>query len=320
MISSNKMEKCARALHTLSHTIALIIFGSTAIIMVTPQRVLAQKNESNSVRVHYEIEPCSAQADASLYEIRSGSSFYVPWNWGSNINAPRGIFLHANFPNDTVTSTDTKYMWLQPALECNCFDERWVNAISLLTYYYHSQGSRVLFGELVLLKKPEPHFGMSSSSQLSGDGGTLTLSAGHSITLTATTTNLGTTPTTMASHEWWFDQSMMGTGSTYTFTPSHGEHDVWVSLQNIAGASDVHATVVVAVPEEAGSCDDQMTDVVETDCDENNTHGAYAVAGGRAGDSNYGELWCLWEDRYVWSPSQGNYVLAYSTKVSCWMM
>lgn len=161
---------------------------------------------------------------------------------------------------------------------------------------------------------PAPKFSMSSSSQTSGSGGTLTISDGHSITLTSTTTDFGVPAAQAGDLTWAFDQTQIGTGSSKTYTPPYGSHSITLSLTNSTGQGEASATVVVVPSDEAGSCDDELTDVVETNCDEQGSPGGYGVGG--SSSSGTRNCWVL--DWYVWNEGLGHYVFDHSDEISCW--
>lgn len=162
---------------------------------------------------------------------------------------------------------------------------------------------------------PAPKFAMSTNTQHSGQGGTLTLSAGHSVTLQSTTTDFGVPATTAGDLTWIFDQTQLGTGASHSFTPSYGTHTITLSLINSTGQGEASGTLVVVPPDEAGSCDDAMTDVVETDCDGNN-NGSYGVGAGPVMTGGTQRCWVL--DWYVWNETLGHHIYDHTETVACW--
>lgn len=162
------------------------------------------------------------------------------------------------------------------------------------------------------VRPPKPRFSMSTASQQSGDGGSLTISAGHAVTLAATTTDYGYPAAQVGDHVWMVDQTQVGTGSSTIIVPSHGSHDVWVSLTNQTGQSEAWATVTVVASDEAGSCDDLVTDFVEL-CEENVPR-PYGVGGGEYNGTEY----CWVNDWYRWSSTQQRYVYWYTQPLYCW--
>jgi hypothetical protein len=163
-------------------------------------------------------------------------------------------------------------------------------------------------------RKPKPKFVASTATQTSGDGGTLTVTAGYPITLTATTSDYGYPAAAASDHEWYVDQTPLGSGASTSHTPGMGTHSLWVSLGNSAGFEDVSMNVVVSAPDEAGSCDDPLTDVVEGNCNGQGNPTSVGVCS----SSSSGTRYCYELDWYVWNEGLGRYVFGYTEEVYCW--
>jgi hypothetical protein len=165
------------------------------------------------------------------------------------------------------------------------------------------------------LQLPRPRFVMSSSSQQS-EGGTLTISAGHSISLQATTTDFGYPAATVNDHDWSLDGTQLGTGASTSTVPGYGSHTVHLTLANSTGQGEATATIIVVAPdEEAGACDDPLTDVVEVECDGPSNNGPYAVGGTVSGG---GTRWCLVNQWYDWNEATQRYEYWYTEELYCW--
>jgi hypothetical protein len=163
---------------------------------------------------------------------------------------------------------------------------------------------------------PRPHFTMSTSSQQSGDGATLTISAGHSLSLQSTTADFGEPAAAPSALTWILDQSQIATGSGTSLVPPHGTHTVWLSLTNDSGQGEVTGTVVVVPPDLADSCDNPVTDVVETNCGGQGGGYQYGVGGG----SVHGTQYCWEIDHYEYDPNTNTIDYLYTETVYCWAM
>lgn len=203
------------------------------------------------------------------------------------------------------------YEWIDSGVEVACRQYN-IPGVGVLyaAFYLSHRGHAVITS----LRAPRPRFSMSTSSQQSGDGGTLTLSAGHSVALQSTTTDFGSPAAPAADLVWIRDQTQLATGPSTSFVPEYGTHTVTLSLINQAGQGEASATLVVVPPDEAGSCDDPLTDVVETNCNGEGDGGSYGVGGGSSNGTRY--CWVL--DWYDWNSFTQRYEYWYSQEVYCW--
>lgn len=198
----------------------------------------------------------------------------------------------------------------------SCWEEEWVNLISGVHFWYTTYTDHTASGSVTDTRPPKPRFSMNSASQQSGDGGTLTISAGHSLSLQNTTTDFGDPAASPSNHVWWSDQTTIGTGAAQTYTPGYGTHDIWATLESTGGFGEAHASVVVVAPDEAGSCDDPVTDVVEVNCDGEGDNGQYAV--GNCVGSGSPTRWCLVNQWYDWNEATQQYEYWYTEELYCW--
>jgi len=175
------------------------------------------------------------------------------------------------------------------------------------------QGSRGDTGMEGRCAPPKPHFSMSTGSQQSGDGATLTVSAGHSVSLESINTNFGIPAASPSELTWVMDQSEIATGSATSVLPSHGTHEVRLSLINDAGQGEAAATIVVVPPDLADGCDNPVTDEVETNCD---GQGGYQYSIG--GVSDLGTQYCYEIDHYEYDPNTNTIEFIYTETVACW--
>jgi hypothetical protein len=162
---------------------------------------------------------------------------------------------------------------------------------------------------------PKPKFAMTTTAQTSGGGGSLTISEGHLVTLQSTTTDFGLPATTADDLVWMMDQAQIGTGASASVVPPYGTHTITLQLANSAGQGEVSATVVVVPSDGAGSCDDPLTDVVETDCDGDGS-GTYQYAVGTMVGAGTHHCWEL--DHYEYDPNTGTDEYMYTTQLYCW--
>ena len=165
-------------------------------------------------------------------------------------------------------------------------------------------------------RPPAPRFRMSTNLQTSGDGGTLTISAGHPVSFAATTTDFGYPAASAGDHIWVLDQSQFGTGASAGILPGYGSHTVWLRLPHSAGQGEASGSITVVAPDEAGSCDDPVTDVVEVNCNGQGDNGQYAV--GNCVGSGGGTRWCLVNQWYDWNEATQRYEFWYTEELYCW--
>lgn len=160
---------------------------------------------------------------------------------------------------------------------------------------------------------PKPKFTMTTDTQTSGDGGTLTISVGYAVSLQSTTTDLGYPQASSSDLTWFLDQTEIATGTSASVTPGDGTHTVTLQITNGAGSAEATATIEVHSSDEAGSCDDPLTDVVESDCDGDQA-GRYSQCGSTASGTRY----CSVLDWYVWNENTQQYQYSYTEEVYCW--
>lgn len=162
-------------------------------------------------------------------------------------------------------------------------------------------------------KAPVPRFTMSTPAQQSGSGGTLTITEGFSVSLQTSTVDFGLPQAPAASHTWTVDQFGIGTGTSQTITPGIGSHSVQLSLQNSEGTGEATASIVVRPLDEAGTCDDPLTDVVE----ECHPESPGATGFGIGGSYQEGSQVC-WVTDYYWQYPDGSLQYRYSINHGCY--
>jgi hypothetical protein len=281
----------------------------------------AQKGSPNSIRTVYRAKECPEDYITALPGLALGEIVYQGKHWFTDWIrlSPDGstTATYESSDGEYLISTDGTKQWNQPRLTMSCWEEEWVNLISGVHYWYTTYTDHTASGSVVDTRPPKPRISMNSASQQSGDAGTLTISAGHSVTLSATTTDYGYPAATVNDHDWSLDGTQLGTGASTSTVPGYGSHTVHLTLANSAGQGEATATIIVVAPdEEAGACDDPLTDVVEEECDDGN-NGPYAVQNtvGAGGGST---RWCLVNQWYDWNPATEQYEYWYTEELYCW--